>query len=153
MSVLGPLGPWWVAKVLLAVVLLGVATALVVRIKGHPFLPWLVYGVSLPVVALPHAIGVVARRDEPVLRAAGFFERRLALRPHTVAVVAVLAVINLVLVNFHRQLFGAAWQYVMWEGGVFEGLTPLNFLLGAVVFLLAARAVRDDPVRRRWLAR
>src|SRR5205814_4665562 len=142
---LGPLGPWWVAKLLIAVVLLGVVAALVARAKGHPFLPWLVYGVSLPVVALPHAISIVSKRDEPNLRVAGFLERRLALRPHTAAVVAVLAVMNLALVNFHRELFGAAWQYVMWEGGIFEGLTPINFLLGAGVFLLAARAVRNDP--------
>lgn len=45
----------------------------------------------------------------------------------------------------------AAWQYVMWEGGVIEGLTPINFLLGAAVFLLAAGTAHEDPIRRRWL--
>jgi len=148
---LGPLGPWWVAKLLVVVVLLGLTAALIARAKGHAFLPWLFYGASLPLIALPHAIGVALSRDEPVLHPAGPLERRLALRPKMAAVVAVVAVLDLVLVNFHRELFGGAWQYVMWEGGVIEALTPLNFLLGAVVFLLAAGAARDDPTRRRWL--
>jgi hypothetical protein len=65
--------------------------------------------------------------------------------------VLTLAVANVVLVNVHRELFGSAWQYVMWEGGVIEGLTPINFLLGAIVLVLAAREARESPVRRCWL--
>ena len=53
----GPLGPWWVARLLIAVALLGLAAALVARAKRRAFLPWLLYGVSLPLVALPHSPG------------------------------------------------------------------------------------------------
>ena len=151
MSLLGPLGPWWVAKLLIAVALLGLAAALVARAKGRAFLPWLFYGVSLPLVALAHAIDIGSGRDESERRTEGLLERRLALRPEAAALVVVLALLNLVLLNFHRELFGAAWQYVMWEGGVIEALTPINFLLGTAVFLLAAAAAHEDPIRRRWL--
>src|SRR5207244_2949985 len=80
-SVLGSLGPWWVARLLIVVALLGLAAALVARAKGRAFLPWLFYGVSLPLIALPHAIGIAPGRDEPVREAEGFLERRLAIRP------------------------------------------------------------------------
>ena len=53
---LGPLGPLWVVKILAAIAGLGVVAAIVARAKGCAFLPWLAYGVSLPVVALPHAV-------------------------------------------------------------------------------------------------
>jgi len=146
----GPLGPWWVARWLLAVGLAGLVAAVVAWIKGRPFLPWLVYGVGLPVVALPHACVVApAGREEPP-PARGILHA-LGLRPETAAVVVVLALVDLVFLNYHRELFGVAWQYVMWEGGILEGLTPVNFLLGAAVFVLAAREARDDAVRCRWL--
>ncbi len=157
-ALLGPLGPWWVAKLLGATAALGILAALIARARGQPFWPWAFYGVSLPVVALPHAL-TFSRAPAAAIPFASASARPLAsrvldwlaLRPKTAVMVAVLAVTNLVLVNWHRELFGAAWQYVMWEGGYFEGLTPINFLLGALVFVLAAHATRGDPVRRAWL--
>src|SRR5207244_2524992 len=44
MTVLGPLGPMWVAKVLILIGLAGVLAAVIARAKGHAFLPWLMYG-------------------------------------------------------------------------------------------------------------
>jgi hypothetical protein len=130
MTILGPLGPMWVAKVLAILGVMGVTAALVAWSKGQAFLPWLMHGLSMPVVALPHAL--IAPRQRA-----------------TTAVVVVLALTNLVLVNYHHELFGRAWQYVMWESGVIESLTPINFLLGALVFTLAALAATG--ARRRWL--
>ena len=147
------------AKLLLAIGLAGFIAAVVARAKGHPFLPWLLHGVSLPIVALPHAL-IIGRKRAP---AAPHAPRvlapppaprvlaRLALRPATAVTVGVLAMVNVVALNYHRELFGAAWQYVMWEGGVIEGLTPVNFVLGALVFALAAWHARDDLSRRAWL--
>jgi hypothetical protein len=140
MTVLGPLGPTWVAKVLILIGLAGILAAVIARAKGREFLPWLLYGLSLPIVALPHAI--IAKRPSEDARAV------FAMRPRTVAVVVTLALTNLVVLNYHRELFGRAWQYMMWESGVFESLTPINFLLGAFVFALAAAASEDR--RRRW---
>ena len=132
MTILGPLGPMWVAKILAILGLMGVLAAVVARMKGHAFLPWLMHGLSMPVVALPHALLAPRRRA-------------------TAAIIVVLALSNLILLNYHHELFGSAWQYVMWESGVIESLTPINFLLGALVFVLAAFAAGADRARRRWL--
>ena len=145
---MGPLGPWWVAQLILAVGGLGLVAAVVARAKGLAFVPWLLYGVSLPVVALPHAC--IAGRGRGQGNGRGVLDR-LAFRPNAAWIVLVLALIDVILVNFHRELFGTAWQYVMWEGGVIEGLTPLNFLLGTMVFFLAAYEARADRRRYRWL--
>jgi hypothetical protein len=65
---------------------------------------------------------------------------------------AVLAtIVNVVLVNWSRPIFGAYWQYVMWEGGVVEDLTALQFLAGAAVFASCALQRWRAPVERRWL--
>jgi hypothetical protein len=62
-----------------------------------------------------------------------------------------LAAVNAILVNWSQPIFGAWWQPVMWEGGVLENLTALQFLLGGVVFALCA-AQRERPARDRiWL--
>jgi hypothetical protein len=149
--VVGALGPWWVAKVLLGIGLLGLVAAAVARARGHRFWPWLIYGVSLPVVALPHAVLAGTNDTGAASCRPGGLLGRLGLTPATACTVLGLAVTNVVLLDFHGELFGAAWQYVMWEGGVIEGLTPINFVLGALVFGLAAREAREDAVRRRWL--
>jgi hypothetical protein len=65
---------------------------------------------------------------------------------------AVLAtVVNVVLVNWSRPIFGGYWQYVMWEGGVVENLTALQFLAGAAIFASCALQRWRPPVERRWL--
>ncbi|MBM4440596.1 MAG: TVP38/TMEM64 family protein [Candidatus Rokubacteria bacterium] len=66
-------------------------------------------------------------------------------------VVIGLSVANVVLVNFHRTLFGAWWRHVMWEGGVLELATAAQFLAAAVVFGVAAAARPRRSPRRRWL--
>jgi hypothetical protein len=147
----GDLGPVWVAEVVALIGLVGLLTALLAAGRGRAFVPWLLYGVSLPVVALPHALlGVEpkARREAPPAR----LRRALAFAPGTLGVVVGLAAIDVVCLDFHRELFGPAWQYVMWEGGVCETLTPVNFLLGAAVFTSAAIIAVDDRRRRWWLA-
>lgn len=130
-------GPWLVAVVVAVIVGLGLVVAAIARARAQPVLPWALYGSALPLVALPHA--VLAGRRAPG-------------RAAIAAVVVVLAAVNVVLVNFHRALFGTIWQYVMWEGGVIEALTPLNFLFGALVFVLAAGQRRQPASARAWLA-
>jgi hypothetical protein len=61
-----------------------------------------------------------------------------------------LAAINVVLVNWSQPIFGRWWQYVMWEGGVVEDLTALQFLLGGVVFLLCALQRDRLTTDRAW---
>ena len=104
---------------------------------------------ELPIVALPQALlgaQPKPRTDEPPTA------RGLAFAPGTLWIVLGLAAVDVVCLDFHRELFGPAWQYVMWEGGVFETLTPINFVLGGIVFAGAAAATVDDRRRRGWLA-
>jgi hypothetical protein len=61
-----------------------------------------------------------------------------------------LAVVNTVLVNWSQPLFGRWWQYVMWEGGVVEDLTALQFLAGGVVFAMCALQRERPVVHRVW---
>jgi hypothetical protein len=63
-----------------------------------------------------------------------------------------LAAVNVVLVNWSQRIFGGWWQYVMWEGGVVEDLTALQFLLGAVVFAACAFQRVRPAADRAWLA-
>lgn len=70
--------------------------------------------------------------------------------PAALSIVVSLIIANIMLVNFHRQLFPRVWRYVMWEGGVVENLTALNFVLGAVVFVTAAASRRVPTAHRRW---
>jgi len=67
------------------------------------------------------------------------------------SLVGLLVATNVALVNFHQQLFPSLWRYVMWEGGVIENLTALNFLLGGVVFLASAVSGGAPLARRGWL--
>lgn len=62
-----------------------------------------------------------------------------------------LTLVDVLLVNFHQRLFGAAWRYVMWEGGVVETLTAFNFLLAAGAFASAAAGKPPGSAGRRWL--
>jgi hypothetical protein len=62
-----------------------------------------------------------------------------------------LAGVNAVLVNWSQRIFGGWWQYVMWEGGVVEDLTALQFLLGAVVFAACALQRARPAAHRAWL--
>jgi hypothetical protein len=61
-----------------------------------------------------------------------------------------LAAVNVVLVNWSEPLFGRWWKYVMWEGGVLEDLTVLQFLIGAVVFAMCALQRRRPAAHRAW---
>jgi hypothetical protein len=62
-----------------------------------------------------------------------------------------LAAVNAILVNWSQPIFGRWWQHVMWEGGVLENLTALQFLAGAVVFALCAAQRERRTTDRRWL--
>ena len=62
----------------------------------------------------------------------------------------VLTAVNVVLVNWSQPLFGRWWQYVMWEGGVVEDLTAVQFLLGGIVFALCALQRRRPTSERAW---
>ena len=64
----------------------------------------------------------------------------------------VLAAIDVVLVNWAQPIFGGAWKYVMWEGGVVEDLTALQFLLTGGVFALCALQRARPGVHRAWFA-
>jgi hypothetical protein len=64
----------------------------------------------------------------------------------------VLTAIDVVLVNWAQPIFGSAWKYVMWEGGVVEDLTALQFILTGVVFGLCALQAGRPRVHRAWLA-
>ena len=64
----------------------------------------------------------------------------------------VLGAVDVVLVTWSQPLFGGWWKHVMWEGGVLEDLTALQFIVGGLVFALCA-ARRAAPVaHRRWFA-
>lgn len=73
------------------------------------------------------------------------------MKPSGFLLAVVATVINVVLVNWSRPIFGASWQYVMWEGGVVENLTALQFLAGAAVFASCALQRRRPRGERRWL--
>jgi hypothetical protein len=64
----------------------------------------------------------------------------------------VLAAIDVVLVNWAQPLFGRWWRHVMWEGGIVENLTMLQFLAGGIVFGLCALDRRRASTHRAWLA-
>jgi hypothetical protein len=64
----------------------------------------------------------------------------------------VLAAINVVLVNWSQPIFGRWWKYVMWEGGVVEDLTAVQFIAGGVVFALCALHRWHPRVHRVWFA-
>jgi hypothetical protein len=61
-----------------------------------------------------------------------------------------LTAVNVVLVNWSQPIFGRWWQYVMWEGGVVEDLTAVQFLLGGIVFVLCALQSRRPTSERAW---
>ena len=63
-----------------------------------------------------------------------------------------LAAVNVVLVNWAQPIFGRWWQHVMWEGGVIEDLTAVQFFFGAVVFALCAAQRCRGRSERAWLA-
>jgi len=63
-----------------------------------------------------------------------------------------LTAINVVLVNWSQPLFGSWWKYVMWEGGVVEDLTALQFIAGGVVFVLCALQRHHPRAHRVWFA-
>jgi len=63
-----------------------------------------------------------------------------------------LTAVNVVLVTWSKPLFGPWWQYVMWEGGVVEDLTALQFLAGAIVFALCALQRSAPRAHRAWFA-
>jgi hypothetical protein len=73
----------------------------------------------------------VPRRPSRVIRPA-----------HLVALV--LGAVNVVLVMWAQPLFGASWKYVMWEGGILEDLTAVQFIVGGLVFGWCALR-RDSP--------
>jgi len=61
-----------------------------------------------------------------------------------------LAATNLVLANWAQPIFGRYWRHVMWEGGLVEDLTALQFLAGAALFFLCAVSSRHPRARRGW---
>jgi len=63
-----------------------------------------------------------------------------------------LAAVDVVLVNWSEPLFGRWWKHVMWEGGVVEDLTALQFLAGGLVFALCALQRTRPRAHRVWLA-
>lgn len=63
-----------------------------------------------------------------------------------------LAAVNVVLVNWSQPIFGRWWQHVMWEGGVVEDLTALQFLLGAIVFAMCGFQRARPRAHRAWFA-
>lgn len=64
----------------------------------------------------------------------------------------VLGVIDTVLVLWAQPIFGNAWKQVMWEGGVLEDLTALQFIAGAIVFARCAFRRGISRAHRRWFA-
>jgi hypothetical protein len=68
------------------------------------------------------------------------------------ALALALAGVDAVLVNWAEPLFGRWWRHVMWEGGVLENLTALQFLAAGVVFALCALQRTRPPAHRAWLA-
>jgi hypothetical protein len=65
---------------------------------------------------------------------------------------AALAAVNVVLVTWSQPIFGRWWQHVMWEGGVVEDLTALQFLLGAIVFAMCGFQRARPRAHRAWFA-
>jgi hypothetical protein len=82
----------------------------------------------------------------------GSLARATQCTPATLALVAGVIVVNVVLVNWSQSIFGAYWKHVMWEGGLVEDLTAVQFLLGGVVFALCAASRRHSIAHRRWFA-
>lgn len=78
--------------------------------------------------------------------------RSLECSPGALALVLAVALTNLVLVRWAQPIFGRYWRHVMWEGGLVEDLTALQFLAGAVVFILCATSSRYRRAHRRWFA-
>lgn len=66
------------------------------------------------------------------------------------ALALALAAVNVVLVNWSQPIFGRWWQYVMWEGGIVEDVTAIQFLLGAIVFALCALQRWRATSKRAW---
>jgi hypothetical protein len=64
----------------------------------------------------------------------------------------VLTAVNVVLVNWALPIFGRWWRHVMWEGGVVEDLTALQFLIGGIVFVLCAIQRTRPTSQRVWFA-
>jgi hypothetical protein len=77
--------------------------------------------------------------------------RALECTPAALGLVAAVAATSVVLARWAEPLFGRYWRQGMWEGGLVEDLTALQFLAGAVIFVLAARAAARRSARRRWL--
>ena len=151
-------GPVFVIEWTAAILGIGLAGAAVAAARGERFGPWCLFGLGLPLLALPSALLLgpgraagPAPRAHPLHEGPSRLEALTACRPLTLWTVALLVALDAILVDFHRALFGRVWQHVMWEGGVLELLTTFNFLLGAVAFGLAA-AASADRVRRGWLA-
>jgi hypothetical protein len=63
-----------------------------------------------------------------------------------------LAAIDVLLVNWSQPIFGGWWKHVMWEGGVVEDLTALQFILGAIVFAMCAFQREHARAHRLWFA-
>jgi hypothetical protein len=63
----------------------------------------------------------------------------------------VLGAIDVVLVLWSEPLFGGAWKYVMWEGGILEDLTAVQFIAGGLVFAGCALRGGMSVAHRRWL--
>jgi hypothetical protein len=61
-----------------------------------------------------------------------------------------LGTIDTILVLWAQPLFGGAWKYVMWEGGVLEDLTAVQFIAGAAVFASCAARRSFSTAHRRW---
>lgn len=62
----------------------------------------------------------------------------------------VLGAIDVLLVLWAQPLFGGAWKYVMWEGGVLEDLTAMQFIVGGLVFGWCAFRRGVPVAHRRW---
>lgn len=80
------------------------------------------------------------------------FSRALECTPAALALAAILTVIDLALVNWAQPIFGRYWKHVMWEGGVVEDLTAVQFLAGAAVFAACAVSRRHPTPHRWWFA-
>ena len=78
--------------------------------------------------------------------------RALGCTPRALALVAAVTLTNLALTRWAQPIFGRYWRHVMWEGGLVEDLTALQFLAGAMVFILCATSSRYPRAHRRWFA-
>ena len=76
--------------------------------------------------------------------------RSLECSPGALALVLAVTLTNLVLVRWAQPLFGRYWRHVLWEGGLVEDLTALQFLAGAVVFTFCAASSGYRRAHRRW---